>query len=707
MTEAFFGKTVGNMDPNQYSYTGYTQQPPVYPPYPATHDHKHDQRVPYITHQYGQIPPPSFAAELPAPVPVIAELPAAFPAAPPTSTSPQQLTQDELLAHRLQNMEVTEARRRSSSNVSHQTSYYSLRGAASLSPQTSHTQFEAAPPLPPRPHPGSFSSIPAYGPDSYGPPPTSFQMSDGRAFGAGYHSHRAPSVPQTDSLPEVVVGPLPVTSSGVGESLPEVVVRRKPVSSSQADSLPEVAVGPMPISSSGVGHIRPVSTALPTASPPPAVMDARSLASYLEIHREVPRPRRWLLPPIVDTLYASVIRSPKATDWLEYPLRREWRQIRASQQAHTPVEPTYAFTAKTGNGFLQDPIYSWTKSAEKWTSTLKLDDMIGGGFLHDSRYSWTMSPEKWTYNVKFDDMTGQRRSEVLTGPNNIDIVPTYIPASNYDSLRFVGSDGRVYLWVAHGPLSSLHGARYDTLRHALFMAPKGCDPLYGEIVADHTYWDGFTNVSEVHRVKCTGCGASPINGLRWKCKSCADHNICEQCRLTNASVQATCSFTLANLPDEALYIRSRDVDPALVCATLQIMKDWELHSLRMQRKRDLQGFKKSEDEARKGEMGKRTYWKAGDELGAGTTVMEEQKKEPDAAKIAKLEKTMAKELKKAEKARGKEKSKSKDKDKGKGKDKKGSVLGVSELIRGSAQVGGSVGDVGEALRRDSRSSSGT
>ena len=338
------------------------------------------------------------------------------------------------------------------------------------------------------------------------------------------------------------------------------------------------------------------------------------------------------------------------------------------------MEPTYAFTSKTG-----------------------------GGFLRDSRYSWTMSPEKWTYSLKFDDMTGLRKIELLTPPNGIDLITTYLPAPNYDSLRFIASDGRVYLWVAHGPLSSLHGARYDTLRHALFMAPKGHDPLYGEIVADHTYWDGFTNVTEVHRVKCTGCGASPINGLRWRCKSCTSHNICEQCRSTNTSVQPSCSLALVNLPDEALYIRSRHVDPALICATLQIMKDWELYSLRRQRMRDPQGFKRSEEEARKGEMGRRTYWKAGDEPSIGTTVLQEPRKDSDPDKIAKLEKAMAKELKKAEKARGKEKSKRKDKE----KEKKGSLLGIGELIRGSAQVGGSVGDVGEALRRDSKSSSGT
>ncbi|OAG00846.1 uncharacterized protein CC84DRAFT_1056346, partial [Paraphaeosphaeria sporulosa] len=174
----------------------------------------------------------------------------------------------------------------------------------------------------------------------------------------------------------------------------------------------------------------------------------------------------------------------------------------------------------------------------------------------------------WTYNLKFDNMTGMRKSELLTPPNQIDLITTYLPAKNYDSLRFIGPDGNVFLWVAHAPLSSVHGARYDALRHALFMAPKGCDPLYGNIVADHAYWDGFIDYSE-----------------------------------------STCTFTLVNLPDEALYIRTSAVDPALICATLQIMRDWEFHMLRVQRHRDPNGFRISEDRAREGDLGRITYWR--------------------------------------------------------------------------------------------------
>ncbi|KAJ4358133.1 uncharacterized protein N0V89_002712 [Didymosphaeria variabile] len=245
------------------------------------------------------------------------------------------------------------------------------------------------------------------------------------------------------------------------------------------------------------------------------------------------------------------------------------------------------------------------------------------------------------------------------------------------------------------------------------MAPKGCDPLYGEIVADHAYWDGFIDYSEVHRVMCAGCGASPINGLCWKCKSCKDHDICEQCRLANRSVKSTCSFTLVNLPDEALYIRSSEVDPALICATFQIMRDWEFHMLRVQRNRDPKGFKMSEDKAREGDLGKSTYWRLGDKPSQGATVVQQEVKP---VKNAKVEKAKAKESEKLQKAKAKEseklqkankKEKAKEKKKEKKNDKRGSVVGISELIRGSAQVGGSVGDVGEALRRNSEDSTGT
>lgn len=489
------------------------------------------------------------------------------------------------------------------------------------------------------------------------------------AHGTGAdNTNQVPPTPLTQSLPEVVIGPRSVSSTGL-ESIPSAGLEH--VSSAGLEYLPPAGLEPV----SSAGHeYTSNTTSLPGSIPPP--MDPVSLASYLEIHREVPYPPQWVLPPVIETLYAKSVRAPKATDWLDVPLSREWRKIRSSQHAVTPTNPTYSFAFKAK-----------------------------GGSLRDAKFSWTMFPENWSYNLRLDNTLGMRKTELLTPPKGHSLLTTYIQAHNYDSLRFIGPDGCVYLWVAHAPLSSTNGARYDTLRHALFMAPAGCDPLYGEIIADHAYWDGFIDYSEVHRVTCAGCGASPINGLRWKCSTCAGHDICEQCRLGNKSVKPNCTFTLVNLPDEALHIRSPHVDPALVCATLQIMKDWELHVLRTQKLKDPRSFQMSEDLARKGDLGKVTYWKSGDDKEEALQLVKakSEEKKTGSSKAEKKEKEKAeKEKEKAEKAMAKEKRKQE-----KEKDKKGAVPGISELIRGSAQVGGSVGDVGEALRRDSRSSIGT
>jgi hypothetical protein len=170
----------------------------------------------------------------------------------------------------------------------------------------------------------------------------------------------------------------------------------------------------------------------------------------------------------------------------------------------------------------------------------------------------------WTYDLKFDPKTNMRKSEVLTyaGQKAKAILTTYVHALNYDSLRFIGPDGCAYIWVSSTKVSSIKGSRYDTLRHALFVATRNiANPLYGDIVADHCFWDGFVNESE-------------------------------------KSV----------LPDEALYVRSSTVDPALVVATLQVLKDWEKHALKEEKRMNLTAFLATEKEARNSELGKISYW---------------------------------------------------------------------------------------------------
>jgi hypothetical protein len=171
----------------------------------------------------------------------------------------------------------------------------------------------------------------------------------------------------------------------------------------------------------------------------------------------------------------------------------------------------------------------------------------------------------WAYDLKLDPKTNLRKSEVLAhgGPNAKAVLTTYVHALNYDSLRFIAPDGRAYMWVSSTKLSSINGSRYDTLRHALFVAAGNIrDPLYGHIVADHCFWDG-------------GDGGTAA---------------------------------------EALYIRSTGVDEALVVATLQVLKDWEKVTLRAEKRAHGTAFKKSEEEARKCALGKRAYRRAGDQV---------------------------------------------------------------------------------------------
>ncbi|EFQ91987.1 hypothetical protein PTT_11022 [Pyrenophora teres f. teres 0-1] len=179
----------------------------------------------------------------------------------------------------------------------------------------------------------------------------------------------------------------------------------------------------------------------------------------------------------------------------------------------------------------------------------------------------TKKPQKdtWAYELKLDPRSNLRKSEVLTHENRAErpILTTYIHALNYDSLRFIGPDGRAYMWVTSSKLSCLNGARYDTLRHALFVATGNVpDPLYGQIVADHCFWDGYSG------------GTGHV------------------------------------LPDEAVNLRARDVDPAVVVATLQVMKDWEKTTLRAEKARYKDAFGVGEEEARRAVLGRVSYWKA-------------------------------------------------------------------------------------------------
>ncbi|KAH7394290.1 hypothetical protein BKA66DRAFT_567245 [Pyrenochaeta sp. MPI-SDFR-AT-0127] len=523
---------------SQYPNHGYSQANPQTQPYGGYYA---PSSTSYVQPHYGNT---SLA-------PVIAELPAPLPSAPPTTTPEQQLKEDELLAHKLQQIEVEDVRRRSSSQVTQHRRHSSL----APSPQ-GHSPLLGQPPSPLlRPHSQSVSSntLP-YVPDS----------------------RRQPTSPQSiSSLPEVVVGP------HSGSYSPQ----------SPSDNLPI-----------------PIIHGQHITQTPLSLFDSVSISTYLEQHRQVPYPPQWKLPPVVVTFYA--FQGPKIATgltWLGTPDSFSWRTIRPTGHVHRPIPPSYTFRFKTSGGSFRSPKHTWVMTCpeEKVDQSKKL--------------SKSQQP-RWGYDLKFDSSTGMRKTEVLAHGPHKPVLTTYVHALNYDSLRFIGPDGRAYMWVSSTAVSSINGSRYDILRHALFASTGRIpDPLYGEIVADHTFWDGFVDQSEVHAgIRCDVCQTMPIKGLRWRCRTCPNHDVCNACRglalsgQLGASIQPTCDFSLVNLPDEAVYIRSSIVDPALVVATLQVLKDWEKHSLRMEKGKNNKGFLVSEEAARKCDLGLMSYWKAGD-----------------------------------------------------------------------------------------------
>lgn len=521
---------------NRSSYGYYapiTQHPIQYP----------QQPVPYLKPHYGTA----------SPAPVIAELPAPLPPAPSTTTPDQQMKDDQLLAHKIQRLDIAEIRKRSSSAVSRRPVSMASPGLDNQPPLLHQVSSLSL-----RPHSTNVSTSDSpWSPGSFGAPP------------------------------RTVPSPSP---------LPEVVVEQRSMAYDPANDLP------IPVDIE-----RRASHAAPAVLP-----NSNSLPSYLEEHRQVPYPPTWRLPPLVATFYAYPGNrvEPKA-DWLSQPESFTWRTIRPTEHAYNPSAPSYTFTFTTRGGSFRDPKFSWVMTLPDKPLDPKRDSKL------------KMSKPKqgsWSYDLRLDLNGGLRKKEVLNHGSKTAILTTYLHARNYDSLRFVGPDGRGYMWVSSSQVSSVNGLRHDTVRHALFAAVGQVpDPLYGEIVADHTFWDGHVDENEVHTgVKCDGCQTNPIKGLRWKCKTCHHHDVCETCRQSiiaggfGPTMQQSCKMSLVCLPDEALYIRSPIVDPALVVATLQVLKDWAKHTFRNEKRKNAKGFLASEEAARKQELGIMSHWKASD-----------------------------------------------------------------------------------------------
>jgi hypothetical protein len=301
------------------------------------------------------------------------------------------------------------------------------------------------------------------------------------------------------------------------------------LSGTEASQLPEVVPGSLPAAAE-------------------VVLGPSSLSAYLEKYRQVPYPLQWKLAPPIVTLYASTNTSSKA-DWLDTPDSCMWHTIRRSEVSQHSPPPLYMFSFKTrGGGTFRDPKHSWTMTCNSPDESAK------------NKTSKSRLPS-WEYELRLDRDTGIRKHEALSAGGKRAILTTYVQASNYDSLRFVGNDGKAYQWVSQVPLGYAKGARYDTLRHALFVARGSIvDPLYGDIVADHAFWDG----------------------------------------------------SASGRPEEALCIRSAGVQCALVVASLQVLKDWHRRTLRKYREKDPEGFMQAECVAREQELGMLSHWRGSD-----------------------------------------------------------------------------------------------
>jgi hypothetical protein len=527
---------------------GYVELPSVHIEPPANFDEsrQHNEHYVYELSELPEVVPATMYFQPDhADNSFIAELPAPSPPAPRTSTPAEQLNHDELFAHKLQRMEITEARKRSTSSLIHRSSQYSLQGPVQSPPYPSgHLNH----PPPGRLHSTSLSS--QWGQDSY--------IQASRVQLSHQPSHE-------DFAPEVV----PPRSSSIWTTS----------SMRSHESLP------------------PYTTA---AQLSPALTNPLSLSAYLEENRQVPYPPQWVLPPVTKTFYGSIKRGADS-DWLDVQERQHWHTVRTSDPDRFLTDSPFSISFKSKGGSFRDPRCSWT-----------MTDQI------NSRKN-TKKSTQWTYSLTLDRKTGKRIDESLRSPEGKYLHCTYVHALNYDALNFRDLSGRAYKWVSSGPVSSLNGSRYDALRHALFMAPhNNVEPVYGQIVADHAYWDGFIDENEVHvDVRCGSCTISPIIGRRWKCRTCPEHDVCDYCKPTNLTTHPTCNFTLVSMPDETLHIRSDSTEVDMVIATLQVMKDWEKVFMKEEKKQEVVEFAKNVENIRKGDLGRIAYWRHDDFEGTG------------------------------------------------------------------------------------------
>ena len=71
---------------------------------------------------------------------------------------------------------------------------------------------------------------------------------------------------------------------------------------------------------------------------------------------------------------------------------------------------------------------------------------------------------------------------------------------------------------------------------------------FGTNTNNAMYWQSMHAKLDVHEgVTCSSCGANPLRGIRWKCSSCPNHEVCGECRKLNRIQDVGHPFQMVNL----------------------------------------------------------------------------------------------------------------------------------------------------------------
>ena len=54
---------------------------------------------------------------------------------------------------------------------------------------------------------------------------------------------------------------------------------------------------------------------------------------------------------------------------------------------------------------------------------------------------------------------------------------------------------------------------------------------FGQTTMNAMFWTKMHQQLDRHEgVMCDGCGMNPLQGIRWKCQTCPDHDVCTWCK---------------------------------------------------------------------------------------------------------------------------------------------------------------------------------